>query len=322
METSRSPRTVLELAWQLAAKVFPDYASKFSRHDFTFAQLFACLVVREQLKLSYRKAEAFFRDVPEWLAAIGMSSVPDHNTLWRAFGTILKKQRVHKMLDNMVGLFEAAKMLKLSTKPLAIDSTCFAIRYRSYHYDRVCRKLKLKPGEKYCENRDKTPDERRSAKVKQLPKLAIAIASGCHAILAIKAITGGGSDAPDFDSLLVQSWGRAKIKIVVADAGFDSEKNHRISRVELGIVSIIPAKIGRPTKKLPSGPFRRMMKKRFAKKADKKIYGQRSQVETVNSMIKRNLGDGMRSRKKKRQRQEMMLRILTHNLMLLANIED
>jgi len=49
---------------------------------------------------------------------------------------------------------------------------------------------------------------------------------------------------------------------------------------------------------------------------DARVYGQRAQSETVNSMIKRNLGDCLRSIKTTRRKQEMLLRTLTHNLML------
>ena len=88
-------------AYALGRRVWPDHGSRFSRHDFTRPQLFACLVVREALRLSYRKAEAFLADVPGWLAEIGLSRPPDHNTLWRAFGTLLTARRVGRALDVM-----------------------------------------------------------------------------------------------------------------------------------------------------------------------------------------------------------------------------
>jgi transposase len=60
------------------------------------------------------------------------------------------------------------------------------------------------------------------------------------------------------------------------------------------------------------------MAKRIKRGADKKLYGQRAQSETVHSMIKRNMGSALRSRTPERREKEMMLRVLTHNLMLLA----
>jgi hypothetical protein len=48
-------------SYRLGLRVWSGYSNPFSRHDFTLAQLFACLVVREMLKLSYRKAEQLLR---------------------------------------------------------------------------------------------------------------------------------------------------------------------------------------------------------------------------------------------------------------------
>jgi hypothetical protein len=310
-------------AHRLAARIWPMYTHDSSRHDFTLAQLFACLVVREMLGLSYRKTEALLRDSPHWLRDIGMSRPPDHNTLWRAFGVLVQTRRVNRMLDLLAELFARERLLKLSVKPLTIDSTCYEQRHRSRHYDRVCRKMRLGDGEKYANRPEKTAQERaaevnrsRSLKVRQMPKLALAVAANCHLILAARTHTGNGSDMPDFDGLLYHSWRRAKVKTVVADAGYDSEKNHGIARLEMNVRSIIPPKIGRPTTKPPVGRYRRLMSQRFARKADRRVYGQRSQSETVNSMMKRNFGDALRSILPKRREQEMLLRSLTHNLLL------
>jgi DDE family transposase len=125
------------------------------------------------------------------------------------------------------------------------------------------------------------------------------VAAACHLILAAVVRTGNGSDAPDFDELLYRSWKRAPtVKVVVADAGYDSEKNHRTARMDMGVRSIIPPGIGRPLPagKPPGGRWRRHMAKRFARKADEKHYAQRSQSETVHSMVKRNQGSALRSR--------------------------
>jgi hypothetical protein len=325
METSRSPWKVMREAHRLASEVWPAYSHRFSRHDFTLPQLFACLAVREMMKLSYRKTEALLRDSPHWLSAIGMTRAPDHNTLWRAFDVLLTNRRVDRMLDLMAELFARERLLKLSMRPLTLDSTCYERRHRSRHYDRVCRKMKLGEGEKYGKRSGKqaeTPaqvNRRRSRTVKQMPKLALAVASGCHAILAARPHIGNGSDNPDFGPLLYHSWRRASVRTVVADAGYDSEDNHRTARLDMSVRSIIPPRIGRPSDGPPQGRYRRLMKQRFSRKADQKPYGQRAQSETVNSMMKRNFGDALRSINPRRRKKELLLRSLTHDLMLLAN---
>ena len=310
-------------AYRLGSRIWTGYSNPFSRHDFALAQLFACLVLREMLNLSYRKTEQLLRDSPHWLADMGLKKAPDHNTLWRAFGVLIQNHKVNRMLDLQVNLFAQQKQLKLWVKPLTIDSTCYEQRHRSRHYDRVCRKMQLRDGEKYANRREMTAKQReaetnrsRSIKVRHMPKLALAVAAGCHLIVAARVHIGNGSDSPDFHPLLLQSRRRARVSTVVADAGYDSEKNHRIARLDMGVRSIIPPKIGRQTHKPPTGRFRRSMKQRFKRKADKRLYGQRSQSETVNSMMKRNFGDALRSILDKCREKEMLLRVLTHNLML------
>src|SRR2546428_7122335 len=103
MLTSKSPRKVMLLAWQLGKQVLPDHTSKFSRKDYTLPQLFACLVLREHQRKSYRGVEALLRDSRHWCKQIGMRRVPDHNTLCRAFHALLSDSRTARMMDRLTG---------------------------------------------------------------------------------------------------------------------------------------------------------------------------------------------------------------------------
>jgi hypothetical protein len=329
METSRSPRRVLRAAYRLGLAVLPDRPHRFARRDFTPAQLFACLVLRTFYGLSYRRTEQLLRDSPHWLADVGLSVAPDHNTLWRAVDVVLTGRRVSRMLDRLASAFARAKLLRLSRKPLALDSTCFERRHRSAHYDRRCRHMAAKGGSGGDERPEKpgkwgaSVNASRGRQVSAMPKLAVAVAGGCHAILAAVVRLGNGSDAPDFDPLLFHAWRRVPgVRVVVADAGYDSEANHRIARHDVGVRSVIPTGIGRPTSKPPSGRWRRHMARRFARKADQSTYAQRSQSETVHSMVKRNQGSALRARTPDRRKKEMLLRVLTHNITLLADEQE
>src|SRR5436305_7074249 len=129
MLTCKSPRKVMRAAYHLACQTLPDYSSKFSRKDFSLPQLFACLVVKEQMKRSYRGAEALLRDCENWLRDVGLRRAPDHNTLCRAAAFLLGKLRVRRLLDRLAQWAALARILGLSTHPLAIDSTT----YESHH---------------------------------------------------------------------------------------------------------------------------------------------------------------------------------------------
>lgn len=310
------------VAYRLARQFLPDHTTKFSRKDFTLPQMFACLVVREMLRLSYRKAEAFLRDSAAWLADIGLSKPPDHNTLWRAFGALCTPRRLDRVLDLQAEFFKQSRRLDLQRKPLAADSTCYEPRHRSRHYERRCRRMGLAAGDKFGSKTRLRGDRARSRALRRMPKLALAGASACHAILAARTRLRQGSDAPDWAPLLKDACRRAPVKVAVADAGFDSEKNHRLARHDLGVRSIIPPQIGRPSAQPPTGYWRRHMRRRFDRRADRHLYGQRAQVETIHSMLKRNLGDELRSRLRQRRKAEMLFRTVVHNIMLIGRLEE
>src|SRR4051794_16533116 len=101
MLTCKSPRQVMRTAYAVAREALPEYACKWSRHDFTLPQLFACLAAKELLKRSYRGAEAVLADSPDWLADVGLTRAPDHNTLWRAASFLLRACRVDRGLDEI-----------------------------------------------------------------------------------------------------------------------------------------------------------------------------------------------------------------------------
>jgi hypothetical protein len=149
MITSKSPRKVLKLAHQLGQEILPAYGSHFSRKDFTNAQLFACLVLREHQRKSFRGVEALLVDSPPWLADIGLSKVPDHNTLCRAFDRFMKPALARSMLDLMAKLAQRRKRSRRHKhKPLAIDSSMFESRHVSRHFERRRRDTALAAAKK------------------------------------------------------------------------------------------------------------------------------------------------------------------------------
>jgi hypothetical protein len=98
METCKSPRKVFNAAYALGLAILPAFGSKFSRKDFTQPQLFACLVLREHQRKSYRGVVALLEDCPDWCADIGLKKVPGSYTLCRAFHEMIKPGTIEKML--------------------------------------------------------------------------------------------------------------------------------------------------------------------------------------------------------------------------------
>lgn len=124
-----------------------------------------------------------------------------------------------------------------------------------------------------------------------------------------------------FEPALLKAGWNLEIDRLLADPGYDSEPNHRTAREGLGIRSTVIAlnRRGRRRatgrrRRLPAGKYRRQMARRFHRRK----YGQRWQVESVISRIKRRLGAALRGRSDEARQRESDLRVFTHNLMILA----
>jgi transposase len=109
---------------------------------------------------------------------------------------------------------------------------------------------------------------------------------------------------------------------VLADAAFDSEAHHECARDELGIrSSVIPINPRNATGP-PGGRYRSQMPRRFAPRPAasryERVFGQRWQAESAFSRHKRRLGSALFGKSDDSRERECRLRVLTHNLMLLA----
>ena len=138
MVTCKSPVAVMRAAYALGAELFDERYHAFSRKDFTLPQLFACLVLREHQKKSYRGTEELLRDCSDLRNAVGLTRAPDHNTICRAFTHLVKPAKMQRALDLTVADAKA-KGLDIkgdSVKPAVPDSTCFESRHVSRHFEK------------------------------------------------------------------------------------------------------------------------------------------------------------------------------------------
>ena len=297
--TSKSPRRVLKVAHEVGRGTLRTYSNHFSPKKFTQPQLFACLVLKEFLRLDYRKLAALLADAPSLAAVIQLDPIPHFTTLHKAAGRLLKSQRAQRLLDVTVDRAVKHRVMKRHVKTAAVDGTGFETRHISAYYVKRRRKGRKK--------------EFQTTTYTRYPCAGIVCDCASHLVLAVVPGRGPGPDDKHFQPAVKQAAYRAVVDTLLADAGYDSEGAHVFAREEFGMRTIIPPTRGRPTDKLPSGHYRRLMATRFRKKK----YGQRWQVETVNSMIKRLLDSALRARKYWSQCREIVLRILTHNIMIL-----
>jgi hypothetical protein len=301
MITSKSPKDVAMVALAAGKEAFSDYSHVYSPKKFTQPQLFACLVLKEFEKKDYRGVARLLADCSDLRDAIGLEFVPHYTTLQKASRRLLKQDRLRVLLNDTVGRIRRRKRV---IDHAAADSSGFDAHHASRYF--IWRRDNQK-------ERKSRPKKR--VRYQRYGKLMLIVCCATHAILAAVASAGPTPDVDQLDGVLHQLPPSQRVLRLVADAGFDSARNHRLLRQERGIRSTIPPELGRPPKNPDtplSDPYRQLMKTRFNTRA----YRKRSQIETVFSMLKRNFGPALRARSHWGRCRDLFLRVLTHNIAL------
>jgi len=296
--TSKSPKAVLRTALVVARRAWPAYSHRNSPKTFTQHQLFACLVLKNFLKADYRGVVAHLRDAPSLAAAIELERVPHFTTLQKAAARLLVSGNARRLLDSTVQRYLGRRKRVSSS---AVDSTGLECTVASGYF---------------VQRRKRVAEPWKTVVYRHYGKLGVVCDTAQHFILAMRVGRGPRPDINEFRPLLKDALQRVRLSRIAADAGYDSESNHRFARDEHQIRTIIPAKHGRPTKKPASGRYRRLMQTRF----DLQAYRQRAQVETVMSMLKRRQGAYVRGRSYHSQCRDLRLMVLTHNVMILMYV--
>jgi hypothetical protein len=293
--TSKSPLGVAREALAIGSAAFPEFSHRFSPKIYTQPQLFACLVLKVFFKTDYRGIARLLVDLGELRVLLGLKKVPHFTTLQKASTRLLRVPKVKRLLSTTVKRFLKRRR---RVKRAALDSTGFQCGHASSYY-----------------TRRRAGDAKKPVFYKHFAKLEAAVECSTHFVLAALVGRGPRVDVDRFVPLLDQALEQTLLDSVLADAGYDSEPNHRYARERRRIRSFIPAKIGRPTEKPPTGHYRRRMKQRLNKHYG--CYGQRWQVETVFSMIKRRLDSRVAARSYWSQCRELLLFVVAHNIMIL-----
>jgi hypothetical protein len=296
--TSKSPRKVALEALAAAREALAAYSSRFSRKDFTQPQHFACLVLKSFFRTDYRGIVAILADLPDLRAALELKKVPHFTTLQKAHARILGFAPANQLLDATVrrGLHQRTHVALAAGDSTGLETS----QISPYFVKRRSHKHKTPQFTTYS----------------HYPKLELLADCSTHLVLCAIPTLG---PHPDVDRLRPLMWGALarglSIGTALFDAGYDSEPNHRFCRDCCGIRSVIPPDSGRPAKD-PTQPPGGRWRRRMARHRDYR-YGQRWQLETVISMIKRRLGAYVLNRSNAARSREMMLKVLTHNIMIL-----
>jgi transposase len=145
------------------------------------------------------------------------------------------------------------------------------------------------------------------------PKLTAVADTATHLIAGAVVTRGPSQDSPQFPAAVRQAARLLAPHTLLGDAGYDAEHNHRLCRalgIARSVIALNPRNMGR---RWPLTPYRREMKRGFPRA----LYRQRWHAESLFSRHKRRLGSALTAHSAGAQRREVLLRVLTHNLMIL-----
>lgn len=292
---TKSPIAVARRALAVAAKTLRPFAHRFSPQRYSQPQLFACLTLKVFFKTDYRGIVALLRDLSDLRQTLGLRCVPHFTTLHKASKRLLGRRRVRRLLRGTLRRFQGRRT---RVRRAAFDSTGLECGHASRYFIR---------------RRSRGATAAQTVRYTRFLKLELSVATDTHAVLGVATSRGPHPDVDRFVGLLDETLANVRPERVVADAGYDSEPNHRYARRQ-GVKAYMPATHGRPSRKPPTGRYRRQMRERLTKEYGG--YGQRWQVETVNSMLKRRLATAVAGRSFPSQCRDAWLLALTFNLML------
>ena len=269
--------------WLEKGKV-PLYSGTFSKKLYTQHQHLKCLVVKTLFRLRYRELVELLGVSDVLSRRIGLKKVP-HYTTFQKFSARFPCRVLHQLIAGV------AKRICSGTLNLSIDSTGFCLDASSYHYSSRIQRM-----------------ERNRSYV----KTTLAVDTNTQCVAAAKIRLKRRHDIVDAIPILKKSRLLGRIQTVVADRGYDSEELMQYIEHEIRAKPIIALKHMEKPLKRTNGEIRKRLKKAFPQEE----YRQRSKSETVNSTLKRRYDSTIRAKKNHTQRQDVLLKILTHNLTL------
>jgi hypothetical protein len=153
-------------------------------------------------------------------------------------------------------------------------------------------------------------------RTKHFLKLTIGAEVRKQIVVSVKIRRGPCDDNRDFRPVMKKAHAIKPIRIGIGDRGYDDEKNHELLRDELGATSIIPARYQDVPIWRTRGRYRKEMKRGYSKKT----YHQRSKDETIFSVMKRTMGDEVRSVKTRAQNNEIRFKVISYNAARIASL--
>ena len=274
-------------ALEVGQRAMPAYRSKFSKHIFTQPQLLAMVCLMRYEDWTFRETEIRLREHSDLRRALGLERTPDHTTFHRFL------QRLAPVVIQQALQAAATQVLKGKRQGRsiwAVDATglapgaisTFFVKRKRDHGDGLPWRYWL--------------------------KWVVVVETQHQMLRAQIAKRGPYNDCAALRPLVDQARHVMQAHCVLADAEFDSERNHRHIREVHQMRSIIPAKRGKKTWRIQG--IRATMRAHFPAKP----YAQRNLIETVFSVVKRKLSARAPGRSLAAQAKQALVLGLAYNL--------
>jgi hypothetical protein len=274
-------------------EVVPPYGNKYSKHTFTQPQLMTILCLMRFEDWTFREAEVRLAEHSDLRQALGLERVPDHTTLYRFMRRVTDETLDEVLTAVAQRLVPRRPGRKRKKAVVAVDATGLAPgSVSTFFINRRTDRGEGLPWRHWC-------------------KWTIVVDVLRRCVLAQAARQGPYNDCATLRPLVSAAHEVTPVGLVLADAEFDSERNHRHVRHEIGADSVIPAKRGKADWKIKG--VRAQMRRRFPRRR----YSQRAQVESVFSAVKRKLSAKAPGRSDETQRRQAMLLGVAYNIYLL-----
>ena len=251
-----------------------------------------CSVKKVYSQMSSRRAKGLFDEAKE-------KALIKKSPYFNCVSALLNKEETTELLERLISL--SAMPLKSVETQFAVDSSGF----RTTRFSEYCR------------------DKHGAEKKHEYLKAHILCGTKTNVICSAKITEGDGADSPQL-SPLVQNTNESGFNVVElsADKAYNSINNFNTIR-EAGGFPYIPYRKGtaQTCRSGNRGKFWRRMYHYFQANQEEfsEHYHKRSNVETTFFMIKSKLGDCLKSKNFTAQKNELLCKLLAHNIIVLIS---
>lgn len=268
----------------------PEY--KFGRPKISDADLIFASALKVYSTFSLRR---FMSD----LEIAKQMNLIDSKPCYASVGHFLQREDITDVLKNLI---------QISSTPLREVESAFAVDSSGFSTSRFARYYSFK--------------HQKDLKYRIWIKAHVMVGVKTNIVTSVEVTEGNANDSPQLPRLVQESAKHFALSEVICDRAYLGKENFRVIE-EAGATPYIPFKsnsTAKPRSGKRTGTWKKMYYYFMYKNEEfRQHYHQRSNVETTFHMIKTKFKDNLRSKSKTAQVNELLLKILCHNLVVVAH---